>query len=144
MAIAGPADAAEAGDVSGALQVDRLVLSMAADPGDDDVVLVSENQVHAPVSVEAPLADSVVVARLGAHARSAGRTSTMAKFLDDALETLLGLAAQLLDSRRTAARYGDLEPRSHARAVGREGTARSDLYSVASESVLQALACSWL
>jgi hypothetical protein len=85
LAIAGPADATEAGDVAGTLQVDRLVLSMAAHPRDDDVVLVSEDQVDAPVSVEAPLADAVVVARLGAHARSAGLTSTMAKFLDDAL-----------------------------------------------------------
>lgn len=94
----GAADATETRDIAGTLEVDRLVLVVAAYPGDDDLVLVSEDEVHPPISVEAPLAYAVVVAGVCPHARSAGFASTMAKLLDDALEALLGLAAKLLDS----------------------------------------------
>ncbi len=137
LVIAGAADAAEAGDVSSSIHMDCLVLGVLAHPGDDDLVLVSEDQVHAPISVEPPLADVVVVARLGAHACSAGLASTVAKLLNDTLEAFLGLSSQCFDPRLTAACDGDFEPGRHVQAVGR-GT-HSEFYGVAREGVLQAL-----
>jgi hypothetical protein len=140
LAIASTADAAEAGDISGALHVDRLVLGVPAHPGDHDLVLASEDQVHAPVSIEAPLADVVIATRLGAHAGTAGLAAAVSKLSNDSLEALLGLSAQRLDSRLTATRDADVELGRHGRSRGGGSPLPLDLYGVAGEGVLQSLA----
>ena len=117
LAVAGATDAAEAGDGSCALNMHRLVLGVSAHPRDHDLVLVSEDQVHTPVSIEAPLAHVVIATRLGAHARTAGLATAVSKLLNDPLEALLGLSAQRLDSRLTATRDADFELRRHGRAA---------------------------
>ncbi len=140
LAVASTADAAEAGDISGALHVGRLVLGVPAHPGDHDLVLVSEHQVHAPVSIEAPLTDVVIATRIGAHAGTASLATAAAKLRNDSLEAPLGLSAQRLDSRLTAARDADLELGCHGRAA----EVGLNLYGFAGEGVLQPLACSRL
>jgi hypothetical protein len=117
LAVASTADAAEARDISGALYVDCLVLGVSAHPGDYDLVLVSEDQVHAPVSVEALLADVVIAPRLGAHARTAGLAAAVSKLINDSLEALPGISAQRLDSRLTSTRDADVELGRHGRAA---------------------------
>jgi hypothetical protein len=108
--IASAADAAEARDALRPLCVDILVLGMPAHPGDDDVLFLSKDQVHTPVSVEAPLADPMVCTSVGAHTDSASLASAMPEFLNHTIEPLLRLTTKRLDPRLTAARNRDLEP----------------------------------
>jgi hypothetical protein len=124
--------------------VDRLILGVLAHPGDHDLVLISEDQVHAPVSVEAPLADVVIVTHLGAHAGTAGLAAAVSKLLNDSLEALLGLSAQRLDSSLTATRDADLELGRHGQTPRRCAPVPSELYGVAGESVPQSIARSGL
>jgi len=98
------------------------------------VLVVTKNQVHPPGGVEAPLAYPVICTRVGAHTDPACLAPTMAEFLNDTIEVLLGLAAQCFDALVTAPRDGDAEPWRHQPSR----TTRSEIHGVAGESVLQA------
>jgi hypothetical protein len=87
-----------------------LVLGVPAHPGDDDVVFVPKDEMHTPVSVEAPLAYPVVLTRVGSHADSARLASAMPQLLNHTVKPLLHLPPESFDPRLTAASYGDLEP----------------------------------
>ncbi len=95
---------------------------------------------HPPGSVEAPLAYPVICTRVGAHTDPACLAPTMAEFLNDTIEVLLGLAAQCFDALVTAPRDGDAEPWHHQPSR----MTRSDIHGVAGKSVLQAFPCSRL
>lgn len=73
--------------------MDVLILCVSPYPGDDDVVFVPEYEMHTPVSIEAPLADTVVGTRLGSHAGPARLAAALPKLVDHAVEPLLHLAA---------------------------------------------------
>ena len=90
---------------------------------------------HPPGGVEAPLAYPVIRTRVGAHTDPACLAPTMAEFLNDTIEALLGLAAQCFDALVTAPRDGDTEPWRHQLSR----MTRSEIHGVAGESVLQAL-----
>jgi hypothetical protein len=113
--VAGAADAAEARNALCSFGVNGLILGVPSYPRDDYVVLLAEDEVHAPVSIEAPLAYPVVGTNIGAHANAAGLASTMAKLIDHVIELLLGLAPKRFDPWLTAAREADVEPRCHER-----------------------------
>jgi hypothetical protein len=97
------ADAAESRNRFRAVCVHVLVLCVSSHPGDDDVVFVAECEMHAPGSIEAPLANTVIGARLGPHAGAASLAVALSKLIDHPIEALLDLAAQRLDARLTAA-----------------------------------------
>jgi hypothetical protein len=111
--VPGTANAAEARDASRAFDVNRLMLCMPSYPRDDYVVFVAKDQVHAPVSIEAPLAYPVVGTNLGAHACAAGLTAAMTKLIDYPIELLLRFAAKRFDRRLAATCEAYLEPRCH-------------------------------
>lgn len=114
-----------------------LVLGVSAYPGDDDVVFVAEHEMHAPVAVEASLADVVVGAGLGSHTDAARLAATLAKLVDHTIEFLLCFAAKRLDARLTAPSDADAESRCHSDGGSRVDL-RSEVYCLAGESVLQA------
>lgn len=77
----------------------------------------------------------MICTRLGAHTDPACLAPTMAEFLNDTIEALLGLASQCFDALVTAPRDGDAEPWRHqpSRMI------RSEIHGVAGESILQPL-----
>jgi hypothetical protein len=108
--VASTTDAAETWDASRALCMNVLVLGVPAHPGDDDVVFVPKDEMHTPISVEAPLAYPVVPTRVGSHADSARLASAMPQLLNHTVKPFLHLPAESFDPQLTAASYGDLEP----------------------------------
>jgi hypothetical protein len=132
------ADTAESGDRLCAICVYVLVLAMLAHPGDYDVIFVSEHEMHAPVSIEAPLADTVVRARLGSHADTAGLAATLPKLIDYMIELLLRFAAEPLYAGLTTPSDTNAEPRCHSNA-GSRSALRSEIHRVAGQGVFQTL-----
>ena len=90
--VASTTDPAETWDALCAMCMNVLVVGVPAHPGDDDVVVLSKDEVHAPVSVEAPLAYPVVTVPVGSHADTACLASTMPQLLNHPVKLTLGRA----------------------------------------------------
>jgi hypothetical protein len=77
-----------------------LRVSVSAQPGDDDFVVLGEHYyVHSPVCVEAQPADVSISAVGCSHSVVAGGAAFMPQAVDGLPEVALGLSAKLLYSR---------------------------------------------
>lgn len=123
--------------------VNCLVLGVSAHPGDHDVLFVAEDEMHAPVAVEAPLSYPVIGTRIGSHADAASLTPAVTELFESTIKTLLHLTAKRLVPPLAAARDSDLEPCHQPIRSALRGL-RSDLHGIAGQSVSQALACARL
>ena len=126
-----------------ALHVNILVLGVLADPRDHDVIVVSEDEVHSPVAVEAPLAHFVILARITAHPDSARLAPSISQLVDHPIKVLLDLSPKSFHARVAAPRNGHVEPWCHVQTRVTLAL-RSELHGVAGQSVLQTFSCSGL
>jgi hypothetical protein len=115
-----------------------LVLGVLPDPRDDDVVAIPKDEMHPPIAVEAPLADSVVHTRLGTHPDATRLAPSMSKLLDRTIEVLLDRPAQSFHAR-IAARATTTLNRDAISQPARPLGVRSQVHDVADQSVSQPL-----